>query len=129
MQNCSSSKINTTQIISNITCNITSNVTTDVTRNSITSRNIEIISLSIITLMIIVGNAMVILAYYTGPRRLRTRTNFFVINLAVSDIMVGLISVPFWITVLLSKYMFIKILLEADLISKRQQHGGEFNYP
>ena len=105
MLNCSISNINITHITSNVTTNVTCNSTTP--RNTITSNvtpsKLEIISLSVITLMIIIGNAMVILAYFTGPRRLRTRTNFFVINLAVSDIMVGLISLPFWITVLLSK--------------------------
>lgn len=44
-----------------------------------------------------VGNALVILAFFKGPRKIRTFTNYFVVNLAVSDLMVGCLSLPLWI--------------------------------
>lgn len=40
-----------------------------------------------------------LLAFYKGPRSIRTHTNSFVVNLAISDLMVGCLSVPFWMCV------------------------------
>ena len=45
---------------------------------------------------ILVGNFLVI-ASYTTNRRLRTRTNAFLVSLAISDFLVGSISLPMWI--------------------------------
>ena len=58
---------------------------------------VEIVFLAQIAVLIILGNVLVILAFAKGPRRIRTFTNYFIINLAVSDILVGCLSVPIWI--------------------------------
>lgn len=58
---------------------------------------IELVGLSNIALLTLFGNSMVILAFIFGPRSIRTYTNYFVVNLAVSDLMVGCISLPFWL--------------------------------
>ena len=50
---------------------------------------------SMLSVLVIVGNALVIVAYRKNVR-LQTRTNVFVVNLAVSDFLVGGVSVPIW---------------------------------
>lgn len=59
----------------------------------------ELVYLVQVGVLILCGNILVIMAFALGPRRLRTFTNYFVVNLAASDLMVGCISVPFWICV------------------------------
>lgn len=55
--------------------------------------------LSVLIPVIIVGNALVILAFGT-TRRLRTTTNYFVVSLAFTDIMVGALSLPIFTVVI-----------------------------
>lgn len=50
---------------------------------------------SMLAVLIILGNSLVITAYRKNTR-LRTRTNIFIVSLAVSDLLVGGISVPIW---------------------------------
>lgn len=49
--------------------------------------------LSILIPVIVFGNAFVILAFAT-TRRIRTTTNYFVVSLAITDILVGALSLP-----------------------------------
>lgn len=42
----------------------------------------------------VVGNAMVILVFWR-ERRLRRRTNYYIVSLAVADLLVGLLGIPF----------------------------------
>ncbi|XP_066911322.1 adenosine receptor A2b-like [Clytia hemisphaerica] len=58
---------------------------------------LELVFLCVICALTLLGNCLVILAFFWGPRSLRNYTNFFVVNLAVSDLMVGCLSLPFWI--------------------------------
>ena len=58
---------------------------------------VELIYLCHVALLTLFGNCLVILAFVVGPRSIRTFTNYFVVNLAVSDILVGCVSLPFWI--------------------------------
>lgn len=46
--------------------------------------------------VIVAGNFLVIIAYKIN-RRLRTRTNTFLISLAVSDVVVGAVGLPMWV--------------------------------
>ena len=72
---------------------------TNVSSGKTTLLYVELVYLAQLAILIVLGNILVILAFTHGPRRIRTYTNYFVVNLAVSDMMVGLISVPFWIIV------------------------------
>ena len=49
----------------------------------------------IMAVLIVVGNSLVIAAYRTNAR-LQTHTNAFIVSLAVSDLLVGVVSVPIW---------------------------------
>ena len=66
----------------------------------------ELVYLGVVLVLILLGNSLVILAFALGSRRLKTYTNYFVVNLAVSDIMVGLLSLPFWMYVRVGKFPF-----------------------
>ncbi|XP_038104275.1 probable glycoprotein hormone G-protein coupled receptor [Culex quinquefasciatus] len=48
----------------------------------------------LVALMAVIGNAMVIVVF-KRERRLRRRTNFYIVSLAVADFLVGLLGVPF----------------------------------
>lgn len=57
---------------------------------------VELMLLGILVICIISGNVLVICAFATVGRKMRTITNYFVVSLAVSDIFVGVFSVPCW---------------------------------
>ncbi|XP_058443805.1 uncharacterized protein LOC131425725 [Malaya genurostris] len=48
----------------------------------------------LVALMAVIGNAMVIVVF-KRERRLRRRTNFYIVSLATADFLVGLLGVPF----------------------------------
>lgn len=61
-------------------------------------------------LVIILGNALVILAIALN-RKLRTVTNCFVLNLAIADMTLGILVLPFSMILLLEKrWMFGRVL-------------------
>lgn len=52
------------------------------------------------------GNFIVIASFYTF-RDLRTKCNFFIISLAISDVLVAMIAMPFWLTLQLTQNEWI----------------------
>lgn len=56
----------------------------------------ESLFFGLLSLVILVGNTLVCTAIYK-TRKLRTKTNYYLVSLAVADIMVGVFSVPYWI--------------------------------
>jgi len=56
---------------------------------------LPILALIAVNLLVIVGNVMVIAAVFTHSKLRSTTTNKFVVSLAVADLMVGLIVLPF----------------------------------
>ena len=54
----------------------------------------------IIAFLAVFGNGLVV-GSFIRHSRLRTITNFFVVSLSVADILVGVISIPIWISMLL----------------------------
>lgn len=68
--------------------------------------------LSIVILIMIIGNLLVIVAVSTTPR-LRTVTNFFVVSLAVTDLLMGLLVTPLAVVrEFTSTWIFGRILCE-----------------
>ncbi len=55
--------------------------------------------LGIVILLIVGGNSLVIASFIFGSRRMKTYTNYFIVNLAVADLLVGILSIPYWIYV------------------------------
>lgn len=53
---------------------------------------------SLVAIVAVIGNGLVIIVFYR-ERRLRRRTNYYIISLALADLLVGLIGVPFAILV------------------------------
>lgn len=53
--------------------------------------------LIVLSLLTIFGNTLVIVAFITY-RPLRSVTNYFIVSLSISDILVAVISMPVWIT-------------------------------
>lgn len=69
----------------------------DVQRN--TSPNILYTAMEcLVAIIAVIGNGLVIIVFYR-ERRLRRRTNYYIISLALADFLVGLIGVPFAILV------------------------------
>lgn len=52
----------------------------------------------LVAIVAVIGNGLVIIVFYR-ERRLRRRTNYYIISLALADFLVGLIGVPFAILV------------------------------
>lgn len=53
---------------------------------------------SLVAIVAVIGNALVIIVFYR-ERRLRRRTNYYIISLALADFLVGLLGIPFAILV------------------------------
>lgn len=67
----------------------------------------ESLFFGLLSLVILVGNTLVCTAIYKN-RKLRTKTNYYLVSLAVADIMVGVFSVPYWIYFRLGKAKSIR---------------------
>ena len=57
----------------------------------------------LLAVVILFGNSLVVLSFKIN-NRLRTRTNAFLISLAISDFLVGGISLPMWIYIILTEF-------------------------
>ena len=57
----------------------------------------------LLAVVILFGNSLVILSYKIN-KRLRTRTNAFLVSLSISDFLVGAISLPMWIYILIIEF-------------------------
>ena len=109
-----------------------STVTSDIIQNNTDTRNmnnsatngwyVQAFLSSLLILVIVVGNAFVIAAYSSNSR-LRTTTYTFLVSLAVSDLLVGSISLPLWIyftvddTAMTEKAGLYDVYLSFDIFS------------
>lgn len=76
----------------------------------LSSGRLEIPLYAIILLLAVVGNALVIMTLVQN-RRMRTITNVFLLNLAVSDILLGVFCMPFTLVgTLLRDFVFGEIM-------------------
>lgn len=52
----------------------------------------------LVAIVAVIGNALIIIVFHR-ERRLRRRTNYYIISLALADFLVGLLGIPFAILV------------------------------
>lgn len=100
MDNATSLNINTSHVL-------TSDPTTKATE--ISTNDMNIVAAVFVALQIVValsGNFIVIASFCTF-RDLRTKCNFFIISLAISDVLVASIAMPIWLLVQLSNNSWI----------------------
>uniref|UniRef100_A0A6I8Q7Z0 G-protein coupled receptors family 1 profile domain-containing protein n=1 Tax=Xenopus tropicalis TaxID=8364 RepID=A0A6I8Q7Z0_XENTR len=72
--------------------------------------------LSLMVVLIVLGNSVVILAFIVD-RRLRTRSNFFLLNLSICDFLVGAVSISIYIPYKFTgKWMLGKFLCKLWII-------------
>ena len=64
--------------------------------------NIALASLVAVLIILALGGNFIVCASFFTFRDLRTKCNYFIISLAVSDILVGLVAMPFWFTLQLT---------------------------
>nr|QBL02595.1 biogenic amine-like GPCR [Tripedalia cystophora] len=76
--------------------NATSSALTSYQSNQVMVSKPMMVSLIAMSILIVIGNGLVCIAFIYN-RRLRSITNHFVVSLAVSDLLVGAILVPFYI--------------------------------
>lgn len=50
-----------------------------------------------VTVIILIGNVLTLIVFSTNKKLLRMRANFFLINLAVADMMVGVLAIPMYL--------------------------------
>lgn len=53
---------------------------------------------ALVAIVAVIGNALIIIVFHR-ERRLRRRTNYYIISLALADFLVGLLGIPFAILV------------------------------
>lgn len=53
-----------------------------------------VVSEALVAVFAVIGNALVILVFHR-ERRLRRRTNYYIVSLAIADLLVGLLGIPF----------------------------------
>lgn len=58
---------------------------------------ISVVFLAILILLCLIGNSLVLIAFVMY-RRLRVITHYYILSLAVSDLLVGLVSMPIWLS-------------------------------
>ena len=58
---------------------------------------------SLVAFVAVIGNALVIVVFYR-ERRLRRRTNYYIISLALADFLVGFFGIPFAILVSIPRH-------------------------
>ena len=62
------------------------------------------VAVGLVIVLTIFGNAIVCASFYTF-RDLRTICNYFIISLAISDILVAILGMPFWLVLQLTDFL------------------------
>lgn len=91
---------------------------------------ISLAFLAFINVLVIAGNCLVIAAVFCS-HKLRSVTNFFIVSLAVADLLVGIAVLPFSATreiFKVSPRLFITFSLSSFLIFVGRSSGASFPY-
>ena len=52
---------------------------------------------AVVDVVILIGNVLALIVFSTNKKLLRTRANYFLINLALADMMVGVFAIPMYL--------------------------------
>ena len=74
-------------------------------QRSLQHKVISTIAISVLIILTLAGNALVLAAFYSYKRIRRAVTNWFIVSLAVADILVALLTEPFWMSVELTDWV------------------------
>ena len=89
-----------------------------------TTEVVELLYLANVAVLTLFGNCLVISAFVFGAQGIRTFTNYFVVNLAISDLLVGCISLPFWIIYRIGTWIyFIKYQTNRNSYSQKYHNA------
>lgn len=75
-------------------------------QNSLSHKVISSIAILILIILTLFGNGLVISAFYTFKRIRKSVTNWFILSLAVSDMMVAFITEPIWLAGEITTWMY-----------------------
>ncbi|XP_068690694.1 histamine H2 receptor-like [Montipora foliosa] len=89
--------------VQNSTTSINSTPMESTLRQPVTELALVTALYCLLIITIITGNGLILTSFVVN-RKLRTVTNTLIINLSVSDALVGLVSIPSWIYIFLSAY-------------------------
>ena len=81
----------------NNTSSLQNNFTCYYSNDSLPIQIVKIIALAVMLLSSLVGNTLILIIVYRRPQLKRT-INFFIVNMAVSDLLFPLTTIPFYIT-------------------------------
>ena len=74
------------------------------------AKEVSLVFLFLIAVFSVAGNGLVCAAFATN-KRLRILTNFYVVSLAVADILIGSVNIPMWMYIRSSEW----VILHFDL--------------
>ena len=74
--------------------------------NSLSHKVISSIAILILIILTLFGNGLVIAAFYAFKRIRKSVTNWFILSLAISDMMVALITEPIWLAGEITTWMY-----------------------
>lgn len=75
-------------------------------QKSLSHKVISSIAILILIVLTLFGNGLVIIAFYTFKRIRKSVTNWFILSLAVSDMMVAFITEPIWLAGEITTWMY-----------------------
>ena len=82
-----------------------------------TGKIVSSVGMALLIIVTLCGNVLVCTAFFYY-RRLRTVPNYFIISLAASDIMVGALSMPLWLSYEVTEWQELPLWIDFDSLRK-----------
>ncbi|CAB3982138.1 tyramine receptor 1-like [Paramuricea clavata] len=78
----------------------------------------SVIALSFVIFLTITGNAAIIVIFRVFKRVRKQVTNHFLINLAISDLIVALVTMPFWLVWEIDRWRSVLQWIDKDTLDR-----------